>query len=313
MPKMKPPRDKAEKKITLEDVEALLRKDKPVVDEPVAVPAKPDIIREALQRDEYDDIPVVDIDKEGLPSHGLSYPDGYSISYRPYVFGEIKRVSGSQTGFLDLAKIVLRGLNTSFDVGDLTYYDFLNIALKRKLSTLGDSKVVVSMRCPHKDCGAENSYEIDVAPNKCDIEFWDLDYTDLPISVDMKLSGDVEFKTYEFSPLTIRGYLELERDGKSKDDIARLAKQCVNVPFEEAYHKFSRAQYDDMQLLDIIEEKLFHGIKPIEAVCANCGRNVLIRLEGGGVIIRPFRSLKTSLDDRIHYGKKDVNSPGDSS
>lgn len=273
----------------------------------------PSIIREelpAIKEDVFSpdfvdpdahDLPLIEL-ASPMPSKGISYPIGSKISYRPYVFGEIKKVSGSKTTFMELAKIILTGIKTSFPIGDLTFYDFLYLALLRKLSTIGDTTIIATHVCPNKKCQSSNSYEVKVGPKVCEIEFWDVDYPELPISVDLKL-GEEEPTTYEFSPLTILQYLELERRNLHKDPVSKLAMQCKNVDFNTVRSRLYRAYGEESDVLAQIEDLLFHGVKPINVSCPNCGAINLLQLDGGGIIIRPFRTREEVAHDRIRFGK----------
>jgi len=248
------------------------------------------------------DLPTIEL-TDPLPSKGLSYPEGHKVSYRPYVFGEVKKVSGSRTTFEELARTILEGIQTTFPIGDLTFYDFLYVSLLRKLSTIGDSTIIATHVCPNRACQVSNSYEISVGPEKCEVDFWDVDYDDLPVSVDLKL-GDEGYTTYEFMPLTILDYLRLERMNLHKDSVAKLAMQCVNFPFEEVRPKLYRAYGEESQILTQLEDILHHGVKPINVKCPSCGSINLLQLDGGNVVIRPFRTDEEVASDRIRFGKK---------
>lgn len=248
------------------------------------------------------DLPIIELTSP-VPSKGLSYPKGHKISYRPYVFGELKKVSGSRTTFEELARIILAGIKTSFPIGDLTFYDFLYLALLRKLSTIGDTTIIATHTCPNKKCQVSNSYEIQVGPKNCEIDFWNVDYDELPVSVDLKL-GDPEESTYEFYPLTILNYLKLERMNLHKDPTAKLAMQCGNASFEVIRPKLYRAYGEESIVLTQVEEILNHGVKPINVSCPACKAVNLLQLDGGNVVIRPFRSDEEVIATRIRFGKK---------
>lgn len=271
---------------------------------------KDDVFSSEFLDPESRDLPVIDLNTP-TPSKGVSYPKGFKIAYRPYVFGEVKKVSGSKTSFEELARTILAGIKTSFPIGDLTFYDFLYLALLRKLSTIGDSTIIATHICPNKKCQVSNSYEVQVGPKNCEIDFWDVTYNELPIEADLKLGDDVE-ATYQFYPLTIRQYLELEMANLHKDPVARLAAQCRNVPFDTARTKMYRTYGEESHVLTQIEELLFHGVKPINVACPSCGAINLLQLDGGGIVIRPFRSPETVANDRIRFGKTPKHKPDSS-
>jgi hypothetical protein len=243
-----------------------------------------------------------------LPSGGISYPPGATISYRPYVFGEIKLASarGSQK-FGVMAETLVKGIKTNFPVTDLTFYDFLYIALLRKLSTIQDTKIQVTHTCRAKDCQAKNVYTIDVSPANCEIEFWELEFKELPISITLANNVDLQFL-----PLTLGQFLQLEQVGLERDSVALLAMQCTNLSFEEARRTIYWASTQDPmdgKVLGRVEDILYHGTKPFRVRCATCSEVNLLQLDGGGVIIQPFRPDSETIESRIRFGKEPSHQP----
>ena len=253
------------------------------------------------------DLPVIEV-TDKLPSGGLAYPENFKIHYRPYVFGEVEKVSASKISYGELSRIILAGIRTSFPVGDLTYYDFLYLALLRKLSTIGEDSVRATQDCPQ--CGAPSTYEVHVGAQDSEVEFLPVRYKKLPLLADFQFAGDDAPRAYRFRPITIRQYLELERRGVHTDSLSKLAIQCDTVPFAEARSKFFRAQGQDSQVLSLIKDALFHGVKPINVTCGGCGVQNRLHLDRGEVIIRPFRGDAETLDDRIRFGEEVLHQPG---
>jgi len=251
--------------------------------------------------EDYDHLPIVKVTSV-LPSGGFSYPKGYKIFYRPFVFGEISRLSQTKVDFPELARIVLQGIKTSFPIEMLTFYDFSYLTLLRKLSSIEGSSIKASIPCSNSECRQMNTYEVEVKAGG-DIDFWEIRYKDLPIYVDMKFDKDHE-ETYVFSPLTLERYLCLYEMGMEKDRLAFLAAQCVSHSFEEMLHNINVMCGDEETVLKEIDDLFIQGVKPIPVKCAYCGKVFMLRLESGGALIRPFRRPEDVAKSRIKFGSK---------
>lgn len=245
-----------------------------------------------------------EINVTDLPSNFKSYPSDAIISYRPYSFGEINRVSQSNFSYKQVIDEVLKGVKTSFNIYELTFADYLYIALLRKLLTLGGNKFVVQYRCER--CGSIRKFESSIDK----IDFDDLrNIPQLPIVINL---GEKEL---HFTPLTINDYITLLSKKLENDIIAGLAIQIRNIKFDEAYKIIDNCNnIEDMNLLNEVDSMLFHGIKPISIICDNvvknddnsmtmCGNKVNLSLDGGEVLLLPFRTDSTSERNRIHFGK----------
>ena len=232
---------------------------------------------------------------DDLPSRFKAYPPNSSISYRPYTFGEVKQITGSvNLDTISGLKKILEGIETSFPVNDLTVGDVLYFGLLRKLSTLGSTKVNALWSC--SKCGETGSY---VAEQE-NLEFTDIKAEKLPITLDLSI-GKRSFK-----PLTIGQYFEMVARGVEDDPIAKLAMECMGRDYEETYKElFNLTNPDDRELLEKIDEYLFHELKPILIPCTNteCKNKISLELDVGGQVILPFREERQgTLDDRIHFG-----------
>lgn len=240
-------------------------------------------------------MPSFSIIKE-LPSRGLSYPPGTEISYRPYSFGEAKKLSQSKFSMKEHLDFVLngvyvQGLKSKYDI---TYFDFLFISLLRRISTVQTKTVNITFKCRH--CEANNTYQISVN----DFEFEDSQIPKLPIRV------NIRGKELKFSYLTLGKFLEAYKHNDVKNEMALLAYSVINMPFKEAYSIISdeNLPFDDGAVLDVVEDQLFHGLKPKEFLCqkGDCGKVNLVNLEVLQMSITPFRGDEDTYRNRIHYG-----------
>ena len=233
---------------------------------------------------------------DSLPSKCLSYPEGFEISYRPYSFGESKKLSQSKLSVKEHIDFVLNGVNIKGlkSKYDLTYADFLFISLLRRISTVETPTVNISFPC--KKCNTPNTFQLSID----DLEFQDSELPKLPIKVSIK------GKELKFTYFTLAHYIEAQKANKLQDNMYMLAKSCFNLPFKEAYNIITdpTLSFDDGSVLDLVEVQLFHGLKPKEYVCQNgeCGEINLIQPEIEKMVISPFRDEEGSIRDRISYG-----------
>lgn len=233
---------------------------------------------------------------EDLPSNMIPYPEGAEISYRSYGFGEIKNISQSELSELDFVDIVMNGIYTNFDKKTITFYDFLYIAILRKLFTIGNSKAELVYICPH--CEKRVSSEIDMAE---DIDFEYLKTEELPISTVLD-DGNV----YEFHPFTIEDYKWLVRNNKFKDYVAVISLCCKNREYKETYkYIMENSTISDGETLLEVEHYLSHDMKRVEKYCPKCKSRNNLDVSGRDVLIRPFHKRAGSTKHKIWFGNKD--------
>lgn len=215
-----------------------------------------------------------------LPSGFKTYPTDARVVYRPYVFGEVRAMAQMREDGEETLELMASGIETSFPVLSLTLSDFLFISLLRKISTLGVSIVEVEAQCPICD------EPIRVVVESDKVAFQDLEVAEVQVEVaDKKIS---------IRPLTLGGYLQLKKKGKARDEVEMLAA-CAAVegkslaPEELSKMIFNLTPLEGESLMKA-DAKLFHGVKPVSAVCASCKGTIPIEVDGGDVLIRPFRS-----------------------
>ena len=256
-----------------------------------------------------DFMPEIMMKMNELPSQGKAYPQGSSIKYRPYRYGEVKKINQSRLSAKQQFLTILEGITvTGFNALELSLEDTMYLAILRKISTINDSKVMVKYYC--KGCKKWGDFTIPSGS----IEFYDLTLPDLPIRADFSI-GELHF-----APLTLKRYFEILDAGEDYDnDIAYSAGTCVNKSFKAAYNLFYQLEKpEDVALLDQIDTHLKHGIKPLDHVCAMkvkvkgkedkvCNTKLKVGLDGGQALLLPFRQRKVDVKSRIHFGHKRGN------
>lgn len=237
-----------------------------------------------------------------LPSKFLPYPDGTKVFYKPYTFGELEKISGSNLSFADLSKIIMAGIETvGITKGDLDYQDYLYIAVLRKLSTFSKTTFSASFKCPY--C----QEQVTASPELAMIEWGELDgIPELPLSVSIG-GADLDFKS-----LTVDQAGELEMLGYTESDIHTLAAMVSNVEFDAAYELLSNlTDGDDIAVVTMIRKLLDFGSQSTTIVCPNskCKSKVKVTVRGIARIAEPFRQSPETILNRILHGKTSSGGP----
>lgn len=228
-----------------------------------------------------------------LPSRNLQYPEAFSLCYYPFSFGDLKKINAS---YLDEAQIfseILDGIEVEgMPKDDLTFYDVVYLGWRRKVATFGTSLVDVMSYCTN--CDFKNKANRDLK----NIDFIDAEVPKLPIKVKI-LDKELHFKF-----ITIKEYLDLMKKELHQDIVAILAKSVTNVEYDEAYSILSNATGEDLDKINILPELLYHGIKPIEVECSECGHKYIVNLSDSQEveILKPFRTKEEIIRDGISFG-----------
>lgn len=241
-----------------------------------------------LEKEGVSFAPIINV--RTLPSKMLPYPKGAGITYRPYLYGEVKGLSSSKLTALQMVQYAMEGVTTSFDKQLLTLSDAIFIALLRKISTLGTTKFTVGYECD----GCEKPQKFTIPSDE--IEFEDLSMDKLPV-VARLTAGELKF-----SPLTFGGYAKMVEEGRVGDPVWALAYMCCSLPLEEAYKVLYGAPPADMEVLEEVDRLLYHGVKSREEVCPACKAVNYVELDGGDVFIGPFRESSQPRESRIRFG-----------
>ena len=242
-------------------------------------------------------LPQISLDDvEQIPSKFLTYPEKSTIKYRPYSYGEVKKISQSKHSKKDEFNVILEGIECSFDKMDLTVSDLLYLGLLRKISTLGTTKVEAKYDCSGCEKVVGKTFQL------TDLNLKELEVPELPVVVDLD-SGE-----FEFTPLTVKDCFDLIDKDKVSDHISLLATMCRNKSFEEAYEIFFNCSSPDGMILEEVDKLLIHEVEPLEAVCS-CGAKTLIELDGGQALLLPFRESTDTPRDRVRFGNKRSDKP----
>jgi len=259
--------------------------------------------KEPVRGDREKFIPEIQV--KILPSKFLSYPPNSSISYRPYIFGELIEFNESKLSEVDIIKFILKGITTSFPIMDLTYFDYMFISLLRKISSFGGNQFSFDFSCAK--CGADGKHTATID----NIDFVELDVPKLPLVITIAKTE------LHFSPLTVGNYLKLLELKRVDKRISLYAAEVVNLEQDEAEKVIYGAIGEDQALLNYVDEMLYFGVKPMTVKCRaekqELGDNNLMqtlrcdfenKVEIGSpeVLTRPFRTDRESLRNRVRFG-----------
>lgn len=242
-----------------------------------------------------DFIPEIGLVCSELPSKSLAYPPNIQVKYRGFIVGEVKKISESKNmSTRDRMDILLDGISVEgMDKYDLTLNDLMYIALLRKISTLGDRPLTAQYTCGK--CFHKGAHHFELSA----LEFKDMVAPELPVTVDLK-----SIKNVSFSPMTVRQLLELSEAGKDEDDLAIVAKTCINHDYDEVYKAVYNAGLDDVELLDEVDDAMEHGVKPVKIKCAGekCTNEMELEVDGEKTLFMPFRRSKQPSASRLRFG-----------
>lgn len=232
-------------------------------------------------------LPEINLTVDKLPSKGLPYPDKCAIKYRPYVYGELVKIAESKLSEQESIKLVLDGIECSFDKLELTVQDYLYIGLLRKISTINGDQYIVKYTCDK--CGTDGNYMFESR----DLEFQDLVVNELPIKFEFNQVS------LEFTPITLSKYLKLLAEENQDDDMYWMAAQCKNYELEEARNLIYALPPELGSKVEKIDALLFHGLKQVKKPCKKCGNLIASALEAANTVILPFRERKGTTGNAV--------------
>jgi len=217
----------------------------------------------------------------------------------------------------DKLQFLAKGVETSFDGAlKMTLQDFLYVCFLRKLSTMGAQQFLLDLVCPHCKQKQTKTLQFD------DIAFDEIQAPALPAIVTV---GGQEL---HISPITLEGYLKALKDGYAErefqrgtdgqvltdqegeplrepdDEVALMALQVTNKPFDEAYTLIESAVGEESWVLQSLDNYFFHGVKPHETACSKktCGGKMSVRIDAKETLIYPFREGEDAIRDRVQFG-----------
>lgn len=228
---------------------------------------------------------------EQLPSKGKIYPDNIELYVEPLPIKEqmdMDRMGISQSEYYD---ILLNGIHVRGDFSkyDLLFYDVHFIDLVRRLFTF-DPEEKVSI--PNITCA--NPY----CNGKAKVEFMtgELELTDFADDIFGKEFTFSDGLTIEVTPITIADFLDMSRKyitnkkGSMAETLIAYFTYCVKQvkdrQFKDLDHmrrflmEYFSALYKhkDVQILRKLEKETVSKVKPLVAICPECGENMEVEV-----------------------------------
>ena len=227
-----------------------------------------------------------------LPSNFRAYSTQAEISYVPYTFGELLNFGQSSMSRADNIEFTLKGIyTTGMDKKDIIFYDYVYIALLRKLSSFKEDEFVLEYDC--YSCGAKNKL-----PGKLsELSFKELNVPAIPVKI-----KDDEGNELHFSPLTVGNFLTLLRENKTGDKLGLYASTVTNMDKLKAKAILSKASGDFLRSILYVDEILTFGLESITRNCTECKASNILGMDEPEVFVLPFRGSEGLIGDRISFG-----------
>lgn len=243
-------------------------------------------------------LPFVEIYGDSLPSKGLLYSlenENWSIKYRPFTVGEVKKISQSNLSDKDKFIATLEGIDCNFDQRLLTLADVMYISLLRRISSFGDNGFIISTKCHACSERARKTVK------ETKLEYRDIKAPSLPLK--FKLDDGT---LLEFFPMTIGRYFDALDQNHTHNDLRLLSYCCSNMEPKEVFDYFNgkEIEQDLLDSLKKIDDYLDHGMLPIEVECQNeeCKAITKVVPAGGQALLLPFRGDKSDSKHSISFG-----------
>ncbi len=247
-----------------------------------------------------------------LPSGFIPY-DFNSIYIRPFTVGEILALQDKQLSLDFLISLTSQAVK-DIDLYNLSLSDFKVLVLNIGYLSVKDSGWTVKSTCTNTDCLSEISKHVTVF----DLDFEDLNIPSLPLTVDVP-----DLKPYKFDVFRVKHQIILEK--LTKDLIYdRISNNYYNKSnkliyiqsllvlsiitniddVDATYNKLYSLDLtkDQVNILDKIQTKLVHYIKPVEIKCEHCNtiteKNIILEIES----LFPYDESEDSIEKLFNYG-----------
>jgi hypothetical protein len=234
-----------------------------------------------------------------LPSKFKPYSDLDYIELRSFTLKELKYLASKDLSDSQTIETFGKAIR-NVDVNNLSYPDYLFVGTHITVFTSNSHEWTAGIYC--KKCGEETKVQL-ASQNL--IKFEDLKVPALPIIIDIK---GVEC---HFDVLRVKDIKPIEqfiRDvDKQLHGLASLAHIIRNMNPNEAFELLcSITDNEEIELLELIQEELFHGVLPLEITCSKCKHLDSYKVGFEVSTLKPFRADGYNLKNRINYGS--VNS-----
>ena len=266
---------------------------------------------ETVLKEDISTLPLVEV--TSLPSEFKGYPKGTKISYAPLTLGELEALN---SGTMDLTRGIAMLLNSikcnTLPSHDLYYWDVMYIGIQRKLLAFGDTRGVLYNQC--SSCGNIIEHEFSYT----EIEF------DLIKAPNLPIITEIAGEKLEFSPITMKDFLEINED---EGELGVYARMIKNKPYDEALSLLRNCYGKDSKKVKFIDKQLQYGLKPFKVKCENeievtnpnhdpkkknskptikeqCNTEVIMEVRSPFEVVFPENSGNIDYDFEIQYGRE---------
>jgi hypothetical protein len=258
---------------------------------------KPLVVQESMDQQQKLEMKLPVRKVTQLPSKFLPYQPAVQISFVPYTFGELLNFSQSSLSKVDSMEFMLKGIYTSgMNKYDLAFFDFIYIALLRKISSYKEDELLIQYICTN--CGEKNI----ISGRLTELKFHDLNVPALPLII-----KDDEGNDLQFMPITVKTYLELSRQDKMGDQLEIFASTVINMPKAKVKTILSNASGEFLRAINYMNEVLEFGLEDIKFNCKECKTVNTLGMEDPEIYISPFSGYDGLIGDRIQFGLQEVS------
>lgn len=242
-----------------------------------------------------------------LPSNFLSYPKGVEIYFKPLTTGEIEKLNESE---LSARLKIESDLNSIYVVGmdkySLTKDDYAYIALMRKLYSQDEILGVYSYTC--SACGVKQSFDFNLA----EVEFNQPEVKSVP--------GILKIGDYWVSIgfLTVKDLISIYERKEAGENLTAtdftaymvqgigIGESLDSLTWEDSNYDrkkeiLASAWGEERECLSELDDMLYHGLRPVEAICSDCGNKMEVDLGDIFALIFPKRRSREYLRNKISF------------
>lgn len=244
-----------------------------------------------------------------LPSGGIFYPKGFEVYFTPMTVKEAEMLNESEVSTLVFFNTMLDAITTvGMDKTDLTYPDFIYIALMRRLYSQEDILGTSIWYC--EECGQKNKSDFDFTeisfaeptekrnPARCVIGDFAVDISPLTIGGTITLYENAEISNADTLAYCVKAIYKanlLEKDNYEFTPVPYsldLAKEIINSAYG-----------DEADMLLEIDKMYFHFLEDMEFTCSNkeCKHKQKINLGSPEALVFPRSRRTSSVGHKIFF------------
>lgn len=242
-----------------------------------------------------------------VPSGGIFYPKNYEIYFTPMTVREAELLNESEVSTQIFFNTVLESITTvGMDKNDITYPDFIYIALMRKLYSQESILGTTTWYC--EECGSKNVTDFDFSeisfsepkerrtPAKCVIGEYAVDITPLTIGGALALYETESVSNVDTMAHCVRAIYEAKSDSNGGYIFNELP-----YSLELAQQIIDSAYGEEIDMLKEIDDMYFHFIEDMKFTCKGCKHEQSINLGSPEALVFPRCGHTSAVGHKIFF------------